>query len=110
MLAVSEAMKRDMAALGLPADRIRVHRTGVDLDRFAPLDRPSLKGALGVAGPLVVAVGPLIERNGHAIVIEAMLGVTDAPLLLAGDGPDPGRLHPPLVRPRPPVPVPRHGA
>src|SRR3546814_17991575 len=84
MLAVSEAMKRDMAALGLPADRIRVHRTGVDLDRFAPLDRPSLKGALGVAGPLVVAVGALIERKGHAIVIEAMLGVPDATLLIAG--------------------------
>src|SRR3546814_7936732 len=86
MLAVSEAMKRDMAALGLPADRIRVHRTGVDLDRFAPLDRPSLQGALGVAGPLVVAVGALIERKGHAIVIEAMLGVPAATLLIAGAG------------------------
>ncbi|WP_119036362.1 glycosyltransferase [Hephaestia caeni] len=92
MLAVSEAMKRDMAALGLPAENIRVHRTGVDLDRFAPLDRPTAKSALGVTGPLVVAVGALIERKGHAIVIEAMRGVPDATLLIAGDGPERGRL------------------
>ncbi len=36
LLAVSEAMKADMAAMGIPAERIRVHHTGVDLDRFAP--------------------------------------------------------------------------
>jgi len=50
MLAVSHAMKRDMTALGLPAERICVHRTGVDLDRFAPIDRTVAKAALGVAG------------------------------------------------------------
>ncbi len=36
MLAVSAALKADMVALGLPAAHIRVHYTGVDLDRFRP--------------------------------------------------------------------------
>ena len=40
LLAVSAALKRDMAALGLPEEKIRVHHTGIDLDRFRPVDRP----------------------------------------------------------------------
>ncbi|MCM8730462.1 glycosyltransferase [Hephaestia sp. GCM10023244] len=98
MLAVSEAMKRDMVALGLPEARIRVHRTGVDLDRFAPLDRTVAKAALGVAGPLVVSIGALIERKGHAIVIEAMRAVPDATLWIAGEGPERGRLEALIAR------------
>jgi glycosyltransferase involved in cell wall biosynthesis len=92
MLAVSEAMKRDMAALGLPEERIRVHRTGVDLDRFAPIDRAAAKAALGVSGPLVVSVGALIARKGHDIVIQVMRDVPDATLLIAGEGPERSRL------------------
>jgi glycosyltransferase involved in cell wall biosynthesis len=92
MLAVSEAMKRDMTALGLPEERIRVHRTGVDLDRFAPVDRAAAKAALGVSGPLVVSVGALIARKGHDVVIQAMRDVPDATLLIAGEGPERSRL------------------
>ena len=43
LLAVSAALKADMAALGIPEDRIRVHYTGVDLDVFKPVDRPVAK-------------------------------------------------------------------
>ncbi|MGK3911011.1 glycosyltransferase, partial [Enterococcus faecium] len=56
LLCVSHALKADMVALGMPSDRIRVHHTGVDLDRFAPLDRAVAKAALGVGGPLIVSV------------------------------------------------------
>ncbi|HVJ00291.1 MAG TPA: glycosyltransferase [Sphingomonas sp.] len=116
LLAVSEAMKRDMIALGLPSEPIRVHRTGVDLDRFAPLAtdsalpnpgaafpqgnhaRTAAKAALGVSGPLVVSVGALIERKGHAVVIEAMRDVPDATLLIAGEGPERGRLEALIAR------------
>ncbi|VVS99437.1 putative teichuronic acid biosynthesis glycosyltransferase TuaC [Sphingomonas sp. EC-HK361] len=92
LLAVSETMRADMAAIGIPAERVRVHRTGVDLARFAPCDRLAGKAALGVDGPLVVSVGALIPRKGHEIVIRAIAGLPGATLLIAGDGPERGNL------------------
>jgi teichuronic acid biosynthesis glycosyltransferase TuaC len=86
LLAVSEAMKRDMVAMGMPADRIRVHRTGVDLSQFAPRDRNQAKAALGVRGPLVFSTGALIERKGHDIVIDAVAALPTTTLLIAGEG------------------------
>lgn len=92
VLAVSQAMKADIAALGIPADRIRVHHTGVDLTRFAPRDQAAAKAALGVAGPLVVSVGALIPRKGHDIVIEAVATLPGVQLRIAGEGPERARL------------------
>jgi len=87
MLAVSAALKRDMTALGLPEEKIQVHYTGVDLDRFVIADRSIGKAALGLSGPLVLAVGYLIERKGQDIVVEAMRHLPEASLILIGDGP-----------------------
>jgi teichuronic acid biosynthesis glycosyltransferase TuaC len=87
LLAVSAAMRADMAALGLPAERIRVHRTGVDLDRFVP-GRVAAKAALGVEGPLVVALGALIPRKGHAVAIDAVARLPGVQLWIAGEGPE----------------------
>lgn len=88
LLAVSAAMKRDMTALGMSEDRIHVHHTGVDLDRFAPGNRAMLKAELGVSGPLVACVGALIPRKGQAILIEALASLADATLTIVGQGPD----------------------
>lgn len=88
LLAVSAAMKRDMAALGMPEDRIRVHYTGVDLDRFAPGDRAALKARLGVTGPLIASLGALIPRKGHDIVIGALGSIPGATLIIVGQGPE----------------------
>ena len=87
MLAVSAALKRDMAALGVPNEKIQVHYTGVDLDRFAIADRSAGKAALGLPGPLILSVGYLMERKGQEIVVEAMCHVPEASLILIGDGP-----------------------
>src|SRR5690606_32361606 len=87
LLAVSAAMKRDMAALGMPDEKIAVHYTGVDLDRFRPVGRRTAKAALGVAGPLLVCAGALIERKGQHIAIAALTRLPDATLILVGDGP-----------------------
>ncbi|RHW16805.1 glycosyltransferase family 4 protein [Sphingomonas gilva] len=93
LLAVAGALKADMAALGMPADRIRVHHTGVDLTAFRPAaDRAAAKAALGVAGPLVVSVGALIPRKGHDLTIRAVASLPDACLRIAGEGPERGRL------------------
>ncbi len=87
MLAVSAALKADMIALGLPGERIAVHYTGVDLDRFRPAaDRSAAKAALGVTGPLLLSVGALIPRKGHDLVIEAMQDLPEATLMIAGQG------------------------
>jgi glycosyltransferase involved in cell wall biosynthesis len=88
LLAVSEAMKADMAAIGMPADRIRVHHTGVDLDCFAPRDRVVAKAAYAVTGPLVVSLGALIPRKGHDIAIDAVAALPGVSLLIAGEGPE----------------------
>lgn len=86
LLAVSQAMRADMAAIGIPEGKIRLHHTGVDLDRFAPRARSLAKTAYGVSGPLVVSVGALIPRKGHDVVIEAVAALPGVSLLIAGAG------------------------
>ena len=93
MLTVSTALKHDMAALGIPDERIAVHYTGVDMDLFKPVDRAVAKAALGISTPLIVSIGGLIPRKGHHILIEA-LGqiagaqgqIADAQLVIIGGG------------------------
>ena len=86
MLAVSSALKADMVAMGMPADRIVVHYTGIDRTRFHVRNRAAAKAALGISGPLLVSVGALIERKGHGIVIEALKALPDATLIIIGQG------------------------
>jgi glycosyltransferase involved in cell wall biosynthesis len=88
LLAVSAAMRADMAALGIDEGKIRVHYTGVDLDRFTPADRAAAKAAKTLSGPVIATLGALIPRKGQALVIDALAGLPDATLLLIGDGPD----------------------
>jgi teichuronic acid biosynthesis glycosyltransferase TuaC len=92
LLAVSKSLCRDMAAMGMDPEKIAVHYTGCDLDRFHPEDREAGKAQLGVTGPLVVSLGALIPRKGHALVIEAMAELPGVTLLVAGAGPDQARL------------------
>ena len=88
LLAVSAALKADMVALGMPAEKIRVHHTGVDLDRFRPVDRVKAKAALGVDGPLIVSAGGLIPRKGQTVTLDALAMLPGATLILVGDGED----------------------
>ena len=96
VLAVSEALAQDMAALGMDRGRIAIHYTGLDRDRFRPLQNAGLRRMLGerlgVAlpekGPLIATVGALIERKGQKMVVRALAQLPDAQLLLVGKGPD----------------------
>ena len=88
ILAVSEALADDIAALGVDRGKIAVHRTGIDRALFAVRDRASAKEALGITGPLVVSTGALIPRKGHAIVIGAVARLPGVSLMIAGDGPE----------------------
>jgi glycosyltransferase involved in cell wall biosynthesis len=88
LLAVSAALKGVMAGLGMPEERITVHYTGVELDRFRPGDRAAAKARLGVDGPLIVSAGALIPRKGQAVTIAALEHIPQATLILVGEGPD----------------------
>lgn len=88
LLAVSQAMKRSMAALGMNEEKIQVHYTGVDLDRFAPQDRQAAKAHFGVTGPVILSVGALIPRKGQDLLVRALPSLPGVTLLLAGHGPE----------------------
>ncbi len=92
MLAVSASMKRDMAAMGMPDEHIRVHYTGADRTLFHVRDRAAAKAALGISGPLVVSIAPLIPRKALDLVIAAMPEVPAATYVIAGAGPEADRL------------------
>lgn len=88
LLAVSAAMRRSMIGMGMDGDKIDVHYTGVDLDRFAIADRAEAKAALGFAGPVILSVGALIPRKGQDLLIRALSTLPNTTLLLAGQGPE----------------------
>lgn len=94
MLAVCEALRDDMIALGFPAERIAVHYTGLDRDRFRPMPRAAKRDAMAerfglpATGPLLVTPGALIPRKGQALAIEALKHLPEAHLALAGTGAD----------------------
>ena len=94
MLAVSEALRRDMSALGFPGQQIGVHYTGLDHARFRPAPRAEMRRAIAerfglpVDGPLLLTPGALIAIKGQALAIEALSGLPDAHLALAGTGGD----------------------
>lgn len=92
LLSVSLALRDDMIALGMPADRTQCIVTGVDLGRFAPRDRSAAKQALGIRGPLVASVGALIPLKGHDLLIDAVARMPGVHLAIAGQGPEAERL------------------
>lgn len=87
LLAVSDAMRRDMAAIGIDRAKIAVHYTGIDASRFHPGDRTAARAALGIgAEPAILTVGALIPRKGQALVIEALPALPTVHYWLAGAG------------------------
>ena len=96
LLSVSEALKRDMAALGMDPAKITVHYTGLDHALFQPLPRAAARAAcLDLApsdGPLLVTVGNLVPIKGQHLVIAALAALPGARLVLAGTGPEEARL------------------
>ncbi len=95
LLAVCGALADDMAAIGLPREKIALHYTGLDRDRFRPLQHTQLRRRLARelaislpdAAPVLTTVGALIPRKGQALVIEALTYLPqDTVLMLVGRG------------------------
>lgn len=101
LLAVSRDLAERMAAMGMPEDKIALHYTGLDRDRFRPFDHPQLRRqlseelgfALPDRVPLLACVGALIERKGQAIAIRALRHLPpETRLVLVGKGEDEAHL------------------
>ena len=83
-VAVSEAMRQDLIALGFPADRIEVVHLGLNPDRIR--FQPRMQ-----AGRRLMAIGRLVEKKGFTYALDAVRllrerGV-EVHLDLYGDGP-----------------------
>ncbi|MCS6776931.1 MAG: glycosyltransferase family 4 protein [Chloroherpetonaceae bacterium] len=94
-IAVSQAVRDQLVAIGAPHDAIRVIPNGVDLARCVPrYPGSAVRTQYGVPqeAPLIVALGRLSREKGFDVLIEAMRGVwaqiPEAHLVLAGSGPE----------------------
>jgi teichuronic acid biosynthesis glycosyltransferase TuaC len=88
LVTVCSALRDRLMEVGVAGEKITVLRNGVDLDRFAPVDRASARAALGVDGPMLLSVGNLIELKGHHLILEALRQLPDHRLFIIGSGPD----------------------
>lgn len=89
LVTVSAALAERLADLGVDRGKITVIRNGVDLERFAPVDRNAARRRLGlsVPGAVVASVGNLVSEKGHDLVIDAVARLPGVQLLIVGDGP-----------------------
>lgn len=81
-LCASTELYTMLQALGVPAERLRVHRLGIDVETFTPGAR---SGRF-----TVVMIGRFVEKKGFAYGIEAFAAAaqvhTDMRLTVVGDG------------------------
>ncbi len=97
LLAVSEALRRDMIALGLPGDKIAVHYTGLDHARFRPMAKDEARARIAALGlpadpPLLVSVGALTPGKGQRLAVHALEELPGVHLALVGAGAEEGNL------------------
>jgi len=86
ILPVSESLARQLTQLGCPAERLQVHRSGIDienLDRFR--HRSLVKSSTNCR---LISVGRLVAKKGHDVLLEAVARLDgDVELEIIGDGP-----------------------
>jgi len=92
VITVCEALRTEMIRYGADGRRITTLRNGVDLQLFKPVSRDETRRALGLDGFTLLSVGYLDPRKGHHLVIQALPQLADVRLMIAGSGPERGRL------------------
>lgn len=92
LVTVCDALRDDLAALGVSRASATVLRNGVDLDVFRrdPASAAALRADLDA--PVLLSVGHLIPRKGHDLVIRLLAQLGRGTLLLVGTGPEETRL------------------
>ncbi|MBV7407498.1 glycosyltransferase [Maritimibacter sp. DP1N21-5] len=83
-LCVSEAIRHAALARGFPAEKLRVHVIGMDVDRLAPRSDAGGPGS-------ILHIGRLVEKKGTRYLFLALAQVLadhpEARLTIVGDGP-----------------------
>jgi colanic acid/amylovoran biosynthesis glycosyltransferase len=86
-LPISEHWQRKLAGLGCPAERLRVHRMGIDPERFAPRERGLAPGQ----AVKLLTISRLVEKKGVEYGIRAVGQLVargrDVRYTIVGDGP-----------------------
>jgi glycosyltransferase involved in cell wall biosynthesis/O-antigen/teichoic acid export membrane protein len=77
-LTISDAARRDMMALGIPAEQIHVAYLGVEPDSFIETRRD--------ARPTLLYLGRLKQYKRLEILLDVLEGIPDAVLEVAGEG------------------------
>jgi glycosyltransferase involved in cell wall biosynthesis len=98
LITVSEALRAEVIYKeGIEAEKVRVIRNGIDLDRFLggrPLDRKEL--GLPEGSPIIGTVARLAPQKGVSYLLEAAARlkprIPDLRVLVVGDGPLRGEL------------------
>jgi teichuronic acid biosynthesis glycosyltransferase TuaC len=88
IITVCNALRDEMAGLGVDSASITPLRNGVDLERFQVMDKEQARAALGLTRFTLLSVGVLEARKAHDLVIMAMPKLPGVDLLIAGTGPE----------------------
>jgi len=90
-IAISENIRQAAVAAGLPEERIAVRRIGIDRSRFPATGLPVARRR-----PVILFLGRLVEKKGARFLLDAFdilrRRIADAELVIAGEGPERGRL------------------
>ncbi len=90
VLSVSEALKREIVALGVPDEKVVVTPNGVEREKFKMISKRSAQRSLALTtGPrYIVSVSRLSREKGLDILVRAFarLSNRNAHLLLVGEG------------------------
>ena len=85
VVAVSEQVKQEILALGIPVERIEVITNGVDLEEFSPAQVDRCELGLPEDVPLALFVGDIrISRKNLDTVLQALVNVPQLHLAIAG--------------------------
>jgi len=88
LVTVSNGLKQRLVALGTDPARVCMLRNGVDLVLFRPADRTAARRALGLTRPTLLAVGNLVVKKRHRLMIEALSELPGVDLVIVGEGPE----------------------
>ncbi len=87
VITVSEALREQLVDIGVAPDKACTLRNGVDTDKFRPAERAAARQRFGCQRTTLLAVGHLIERKDHDLIVRALPLLPDMDLVIVGEGP-----------------------